>query len=160
MTLPRVILGLCLALSAGAPARAHGIDDAEFRLCDESKLYRIDDALLDSDETRSLPIAEVAPKPKATAEELQRLFDEKLVLGPDAANVFVRVHVEFVVNCHGRIGGVRALSRAAPEIAAAIVKEVAALSAWEPGKAAGDAVDTLTKLTFTVSRGRAKVSLK
>jgi len=156
----RFFLGLGLFLCACSQVIAQGPKDAEFRLCDESKLYRVDDPMLAAKGLDSLPIAAVAPKPRGTADDLQRFFDEKVTLGPEAADLFVRVHIGFVVNCHGRLGEVRVLSPAAPEIGAAIAGVVEKLPEWEPGTAAGTPVDTLTKLSFTVSQGRAKVSLK
>jgi hypothetical protein len=51
------------------------------------------------------------------------------------------------------------MSRIFPEMAQEIIKVAGKMPDWEAGKVKGKEVDTFAKLSFTISQGRAKVSI-
>lgn len=128
--------------------------------CDSSIVYRIYDPMLAEKGFADSPLVEINPQFPGKVEALQKFFDEKLKLSEEAKNVFTRVHIKFTVNCKGKVGDFKILSSAAQELAKEIVKVAEQMPDWEAGQANGKAVETHTKLVFTISQGHAKVSYK
>lgn len=129
-------------------------------VCDSSIVYRIDDPMLAEKGFADSPLVESNPQFPGKAEALQKFFDENLKLSEEAKNVFVRVHIKFTVSCKGKVEDFKILSPAAPELAQEILKVAELMPDWEAGQTNGIAVETHTKLVFTVSQGRAKVGYK
>jgi hypothetical protein len=149
----------CLTLSV-ASVHAQTESDTNFAACDSSNVYRIDDPLLAEKGFADSPIVESNPQFPGKGEALQKFFDEKLKLSEEAKSLFVRLHIKFTVSCKGKVGNFKILSPAAPELAQEILKVAEQMPDWEAGQVKGKAVDAHTKLAFTVSQGRAKVSYK
>ena len=107
-----------------------------------------------------LKVVETNPDFSGKVEALQKFFDDNLKLSEEAKSLFVRVHIKFTVDCKGKVGDFKILSPAAPEVAQEILKIAEKMPDWVDGKVKGNAVDTVTKLAFTISQGKAKVSYK
>lgn len=154
-----LVLAFALVLVALVGVNAGGDDKLKFEVCDSSNVYRIDDSLLAEKGYASAPIVESNPQFPSGVEALQKFFDENLKLGEDAKNVFGRVPIAFTVNCKGKVGDFKFIGRVFPEMAQEIIKVAEKMPDWEAGKAKGKEVDTYAKLSFTISQGRAKVSI-
>jgi hypothetical protein len=141
-------------------SNAGGQDKPRFELCDRSNVYRIDDSLLAEKGYASAPIVQSNPQFGGGAEALQKFFDENLKLDEEPKNVFGRIHIAFIVNCKGKVGDFKLISKVFPDMAQDIIKVGEKMPDWEAGKAKDKEVDTYAKLSFTISQGRAKVSMK
>jgi len=135
-------------------------DKRKFELCDPSTIYRIDDPMLADKGYASLPLVQANPEFPGGTEALQKFFDANLKLGDDAQNVFGRVPITFVVNCNGKAGDFKVIGPAFPEMAQKIIEVAQKMPDWNAGKSQDKTVDARTKLFFTISQGRAKVSNK
>ena len=155
-----VILALTCFVLPASILHAQNEGDAKFAVCDSSNVYRIDDPMLAEKGFADSPVVESISQFPGKVEALQKFFDEKLKLSEEAKNLFVRVHIKFTVSCKGKVGVFRILSPAVPELAQEILKVAEQMPDWEAGQAKGKAVDSHTKLAFTVSQGRVKVSYK
>ena len=149
----------CFTLSVSS-AKAQNESETKFTTCDSSSVHRIDDAMLAEKGLADAPMVEINPQFPGKVEALQKFFDEKLKFGDEAKSLFVRVHIKFTVSCKGKGGDFKILSPAAPELAEEILKAAQQMPDWEAGQVKGKSVDAHTKLAFTVSQGRAKVSYK
>ena len=154
-----LILVLALASSSFTYTATPGDDKPKFEPCDAANIYRVDDPLLAEKGFASLPLVESAPEFPGGTEALQKFFDENLKLGPDAQNVFGRIPVAFAVNCNGKVGDFKFIGRVFPNMAQAIIDVAQKMPDWTPGKAKRKTVDTRSRLSFTISQGRAKVSI-
>lgn len=147
---------MCVGLMQSA---ARGQENA-FKVCDNTSLYRIDDTMLAEKGFSDAKLVETNPQFTGKVEALQKFFDANLKLGEEAKNVFVRVHIKFVVDCKGKVGDFSILSPAAPELAKQVLAVAQKMPDWEAGKVKGASVDVIDKLAFTISGGKAKVSYK
>ena len=154
-----LILVLVLASASFTYTATRGDDKPKFEPCDPANLYRVDNPLLVDKGFASLPLVESAPEFPGGTEALQKYFDENLKLGPDAQNAFGRIPVAFAVNCNGKVGDFKFIGRVFPELAQTIIDVAQKMPERNPGKAKGKTVDTRSRLSFTISQGRAKVSI-
>ena len=154
-----LILALIIASASFAYTPARSDDKPKFEPCDASNIYRVDDPLLADKGYATSPLVETNPDFPGGPEALQKFFDENLKLGADAQNVFGRIPIALVVNCNGKVGDFKFIGRVFPEMAQSIIDVAQKMPDWAPGKAKGKTVDARTRLSFTISQGRTKVSI-
>jgi len=128
--------------------------------CDPTSIYRINYPLLVEKGYADVPLVENAPIFSSGSDSLQLYFDKNAMLGEDAINHFARVIIKFKVDCNGNVGEFESLGTVVPEIAELLMKAAKDMPRWIPGTISGKPVNTISVITFTISQGKARLSIK
>ena len=156
----RLLFILAFVCASFVGAQAQTKEQTKFEVCDSSNIYRVEDTLLADKGFGSAPLVETNPQFTGGVEALQKFFDDNLKLGDEAKSVFGRIPIALTVNCKGKVGDFKFLGKVFPEMAQEIIKVAEKMPDWKAGEAKGKAVDTVVRLSFTISQGKAKVSFK